>query len=349
MMKYLLGLLLLVAVAGRAVSTELVLLDATLSRDLQAGDAAASFRPWHVTGPLAGRTACPLCVYGQRPQLAIWTRPRGLADAVQLAAALDSVLSAAPLQQAQGYVVLLPDASTPREDAERSLRLAFAGSTLQRVFLTIAEPQANRADVERYRIDPALRTQTLAIVNRVVARTFANLEPGAGVAPLLRETLEPLYALEEPYAESAVSLCADDEPGERIDFWGRVLDAQGQPLAKAAVVAYNTDRSGSYAPRGSGTRNPRIRGVAVTDDGGWYRFATVKPGSYPGTDNPAHIHLTVAAPMHQIRYVTFWFDSDPLVTERARAGRDAETVIVALQPRAGGRSSFRHDIALGES
>src|SRR5262245_38948174 len=58
---------------------------------------------------------------------------------------------------------------------------------------------------------------------------------------------------------SLVALCAPDEPGVKVAFWGRVLDYQGRPLAKAAVVAYQADRAGLYNPPGSPTRVPRIR------------------------------------------------------------------------------------------
>lgn len=141
-----------------------------------------------------------------------------------------------------------------------------------------------------------------------------------------------------------VVLCPVEEPGRRITFSGRVYDMDGRPLSEAAIVAYGADTSGHYAPPESGSRVPRLRGVAITDEQGGYAFETVYPGGYPGRDDPSHIHLTVAAPMHGIEYVTFWFEGDPRLTRSKRRAIDQETVIVELRDGA-----FRHDIHLSGS
>jgi protocatechuate 3,4-dioxygenase beta subunit len=150
----------------------------------------------------------------------------------------------------------------------------------------------------------------------------------------------------EPAPELAVRMYPESEPGQRLDFYGRVFDENGRPLAKAAIIAYNTAADGLYVPRHSADRNPRIRGVAVTDSKGWYRFSTIRPGPYPGANDPAHIHLHVDAAMHQHTYITFWFEGDPLITPQLRSRMDKETVIVRLTRQADGLLTFRHDIRL---
>ncbi len=147
-------------------------------------------------------------------------------------------------------------------------------------------------------------------------------------------------------APLAVPLCSATEPGEKLTFSGRVLDESGQPLPKASIIAYQTDSSGLYVPRGSTTRNPRLRAVAITDDQGRYAFTTIRPGPYPGTGDPEHIHLHVDAAIHAHTYVTFWFDDDPLVTDAKRRNLDRETVIVKRQRDAQGTWTFTHDIRL---
>ena len=145
-----------------------------------------------------------------------------------------------------------------------------------------------------------------------------------------------------------VELCGPDEPGEKIVFGGRVLDYAGQPLSRAAVVAYNADTNGLYARPGATTRTPRLRGVAVTDDQGRFRFSTVRPGGYPSADDPAHIHLTVTSAGHRLRYVTYWFEGDPRITDakRREASSSREIVIVELHRDNSGRLSFGHEIQL---
>jgi protocatechuate 3,4-dioxygenase beta subunit len=314
-------------------------------KELRVADPVPTFLPWNHTGSHAGRIACPVCVHGRRPSAAIWARPRGLADAVALARALDGTLASFEPEPCAGYVVLLPDAATPEAESRKQLESAFAATPLQRVYLTVARPQENGDEIASYGIPTGARTRTIAYVNRKVATTFADLRPAEENGALFKRTLEPLFAAEEPCEEGAIRMCDDQEPGQRMGFYGRVRDAQGRPLANAAVVAYQADASGLYAPRDSGTRNPRICGVAVTSREGWYRLQTVRPGSYPGTVEPAHIHLTVAAPFHHIHHATLWFDDDKFV-EALRARKDKETVIVAPRKLDDGGVTFRHDIAL---
>lgn len=154
-----------------------------------------------------------------------------------------------------------------------------------------------------------------------------------------------------PDCATPVPIAGADEPGERLRFGGRVRDYAGRPLARAAIVAYHTDDEGLYNPPDAGTRVPRLRAVAVSDDDGAYCFETIRPAPYPGGRNPAHIHLEVTAPAHRLRWVTFWFDDDPLVTPalRRQAESDEETQIVAPSRVASGPWAFAYDIRLDGS
>jgi protocatechuate 3,4-dioxygenase beta subunit len=131
-------------------------------------------------------------------------------------------------------------------------------------------------------------------------------------------------------------------------FGGRVLDYLGQPLAKAAVLAYHADRQGLYNRRDSPTRVPRLRGVAVTDEHGRFEFRTVRPAAYPDGSEPAHVHVGVMAPAHHARYLDYWFAGDPLITQQRRreAAGNPNTVVVRLARGAEGAWRFRHDIRL---
>jgi protocatechuate 3,4-dioxygenase beta subunit len=143
-------------------------------------------------------------------------------------------------------------------------------------------------------------------------------------------------------------LCAPDEPGEKLEFWGRVLDYQGRPLAKASVVAYHADRVGLYTAQGATNRVPRLRNVAVTDSAGRFGFVTIRPGAYPDGSQPAHIHLAVTAPAHDVRHLETWFRGDPLITPALAesAQQSASTVIVELARDPDGTWTFQQDIRL---
>jgi len=144
-----------------------------------------------------------------------------------------------------------------------------------------------------------------------------------------------------------IVLCDEKEPGQTLNFMGRVLDYEGRPLPKASVVAYHTDHQGLYNPPDSDTRVPRIRGVAVTDAKGRFQFHTIRPAAYPEGTQPAHIHLAVTAPAHHVKWMEIWFDDDPLVTEPLRRQAASGTSTVIVKPRKeGGAWSFSQDIRL---
>jgi protocatechuate 3,4-dioxygenase beta subunit len=163
--------------------------------------------------------------------------------------------------------------------------------------------------------------------------------PGRSVAVAVEE--------EEP-PPGLVAISGPGEPGEKLQFWGRVLDYRGRPLEKAAVVAYHTDRAGLYNPPNGETRVPRLRGVAVTDSAGRFGFSSIRPAPYPAASEPAHIHLVVSAPAHHVRHLEYWFEGDPLVTaaHRQRAEASPSLAIVDLRGNPEAGWTFRHDIRL---
>jgi protocatechuate 3,4-dioxygenase beta subunit len=106
---------------------------------------------------------------------------------------------------------------------------------------------------------------------------------------------------------------------------GVVVNASGKPIAGAKVVAWNADAQGLYNPPDSGTQEPRIQGEVRTGPDGRFQFVTVRPGPYPSGDEPGHVHLTVTADGHKLKYQTFWLEGDPLITEaRLQRAREYE-------------------------
>lgn len=111
------------------------------------------------------------------------------------------------------------------------------------------------------------------------------------------------------------------EPGERLEVSGAVYASVGRtPIAGASVYVYQTDARGHYRPEDAmANRNPRLAALLRTDARGRYSFRTIRPGSYPGTRMPKHIHYEVSAPGHRPRVFEIVFDDDPFVTEEIRA------------------------------
>lgn len=127
---------------------------------------------------------------------------------------------------------------------------------------------------------------------------------------------------------SEMVLAGPDEPGERLLVTGTVFASDGEtPVPGALVYAYHTDLTGRYTKRGdetgNGQRHGRLRGWLVTDERGRYRIDTIRPGGYPGSSEPAHIHMTVQPPDEEERWIdSVEFADDPRLTEAHRARLD---------------------------
>jgi protocatechuate 3,4-dioxygenase beta subunit len=155
----------------------------------------------------------------------------------------------------------------------------------------------------------------------------------------LRAPKRPLVTLPETLSELTGPVYGEDdvagtdgdltrqfegEPlGERIIVTGRVLDGEGRPVRSTLVELWQANAAGRYAhdvdqhpaPLDS---NFGGAGRAITDDDGFYRFTTIKPGAYPWKNHPnawrpAHIHFSVFGRAFTNRLVTqMYFPGDPL-------------------------------------
>ena len=94
-----------------------------------------------------------------------------------------------------------------------------------------------------------------------------------------------------------ISICPDKEPGEPLIVSGTIYAPDGRtPVEGISLYVYQTDATGVYSTTGSDQRNTRIHGSMRTNKEGRYEFRTIKPGSYPGSRNPAHIHAYISGP-----------------------------------------------------
>ena len=137
---------------------------------------------------------------------------------------------------------------------------------------------------------------------RVFVRSFVA---SAALAPLARAGLAPARLpptgpdAEGPFYPTEPIPLDDrlivDEPfaGDALDFAGRVLRPDGEPLAGVRVEIWQCDANSVYrhprAPDPS-RADPAFRGFGATmsDARGGYAFETIVPVPYPG--RPPHIH-----------------------------------------------------------
>jgi protocatechuate 3,4-dioxygenase beta subunit len=145
--------------------------------------------------------------------------------------------------------------------------------------------------------------------------------------------------------------------GQPLVLEGTVRDRKGQPAQGIIVYAYQTNASGVYPPddRTRGTaaeHHGALRAWVKTDARGRYRFNTIRPGGYPGSTDPEHIHLHVLEPGRCTYYIdSVHFDDDPRLTSVLRlkmlASRGGRGIVTPARD-ATGRLRARRDIRLGQ-
>ena len=110
------------------------------------------------------------------------------------------------------------------------------------------------------------------------------------------------------------------EPGERLVVSGIVVDANGKPVSGVSLYIYQTDREGYYGVKPiTDNRNPRLKLFLRSDDKGAWSFETVRPGSYPNSKVPGHIHFEVGKEGFGPRIFEIVFEGDPFVTAQMRS------------------------------
>lgn len=117
---------------------------------------------------------------------------------------------------------------------------------------------------------------------------------------------------------SVTTLVTKDEPGDRLVITGTVYKADGKTAFPSLVIyLYQTDATGVYNTADGNWQRPRIRGWVKTDEKGRYEIRTIKPGSYPRSRNPAHIHAIIRLPGEKPKWIDdFLFEGDEFLPER---------------------------------
>jgi protocatechuate 3,4-dioxygenase beta subunit len=149
------------------------------------------------------------------------------------------------------------------------------------------------------------RVVVFALVAALAATTAAALVQPPHIAP--------------PDAPSAGRLVPPGEPGTPLSVSGSVVSPDGAPVAGASIYAFQTDAEGYYGVKPeSDNRRPRLKVLLRSDARGAWSFETIRPGSYPGSRVPAHIHFEVSAEGLAPRLFEIVFEGDPFVTAEMR-------------------------------
>jgi hypothetical protein len=142
----------------------------------------------------------------------------------------------------------------------------------------------------------------------------------------------------------AVTLVPASEPGDLLHVRGTIRDADGQPMKGALLYVYHTSAKGWYSDKAAhiagnsgDVKHARLFAYLKTDAAGRYEFRTIRPGGYPATDLPAHIHVHIEAAGGRPRsYGTeIRFDDDPRLTREWRERSRREGYLICPVKREG--------------
>jgi catechol 1,2-dioxygenase len=162
----------------------------------------------------------------------------------------------------------------------------------------------------------------------------------------------PYYIPDAPKLESPATLpMRDNEQGTPLLFQGRVTDLAGKPLPGATVEIWHADDLGFYSQFAPGLPEWNLRATVIADENGEYRIHTMQPAPYQiPTDGscgkliaaagwhawrPAHLHLKISAPGHQLITSQLYFNGDEHVGDDIASAVKPE-LILDPTPRADG-------------
>jgi protocatechuate 3,4-dioxygenase beta subunit len=192
-----------------------------------------------------------------------------------------------------------------------------------------------------------------ALLTLPAGGALAQHEPVVG---LPCEGCEAVFVGMPQDISSSARIAPEDEGGEPMVIEGRVVDASITPRAGIIIYAYHTDAGGIYPKdqrlrETAAYRHGYLRGWAKTDSAGRYRFETIRPGPYPASRAPAHVHMHVIEPGRCTYYIaSIVFEDDPRLSdedrERQELGRGGSGLVSPAR-EAGGRWVVRRDIVLG--
>jgi protocatechuate 3,4-dioxygenase beta subunit len=247
--------------------------------------------------------------------------------------------------------------SGPRTFANVAVRRMAAASTR-------AAAGVDRADSPMILRTAATRVSAIGLlVSACAMPDGAALEPATPRhAPSVVLVGAPCEGCEAVFEQRPAALGASatiagpEEPGERLVITGLVTDERGRPARNIVVYAYHTDANGLYPPAPAGTLGPaatrhgRLRGFVVTGDDGAYQFATIRPGGYPGSDTPEHVHMHVVEEGCHYYIDDLMFRDDPRLTPEQQGahspGRGGPGIVTPMRTPDGGWIVHR-DILLG--
>jgi protocatechuate 3,4-dioxygenase, beta subunit len=190
----------------------------------------------------------------------------------------------------------------------------------------------------------------LLMIGQSCAQSRSDKNVGDGC-----EGCEAVYEYGSKKLTSVDTLPDFNEEGPKMEISGTIFKKDGKTPAKDVILyIYHTDQRGEYSTKGNekgwGKRHGYIRGWIKTGADGKYKFYTLRPGAYPGRQNPEHIHPTIKEPGYKEYWIDeYLFEDDPILSQRERnsqPGRGGKG-LVRVSKGKDGMQIVKRDIILG--
>ncbi|MHA7175273.1 catechol 1,2-dioxygenase [Arthrobacter sp. Sr24] len=137
----------------------------------------------------------------------------------------------------------------------------------------------------------------------------------------------PYYIPDAPEQKSPAKISMrDDEKGTPLLFQGQVRSTDGSALSNAKIELWHADEEGFYSQFAPNIPDWNLRGSFIADAEGNFQISTMQPAPYQiPTDGacgqmiaaagwhawrPAHLHLKVSAPGHELLTAQLYFPGD---------------------------------------
>jgi catechol 1,2-dioxygenase len=172
------------------------------------------------------------------------------------------------------------------------------------------------------------------LVDAINHRAGGSVTESTVMGPFYRDG-----ARELPWGAS-ISL---DGKGEPAVITGRVLSADGTPIAGAALDVWEGNDNGLYEQQDPEQPDMNLRGRFRTDAAGRYKIVAIKPVSYPVPDDgpvgqmlkalgrhpyrPAHVHFIVSAGGYVPVTTHLFASGDPYLTSDAVFGTKDSLIV----------------------
>ena len=141
--------------------------------------------------------------------------------------------------------------------------------------------------------------------------------------------------------------------GTKVKLTGTIYKKDKTPAAGVILYIYHTNDAGIYEKKGNetgwGRMHGYMRGWIKTDSTGRYTFYTIKPGSYPNSTIPAHIHAILLEPDKRYYWIDDWnFADDPFLNVEEITSPRGGFGVVELK-KEGNILTAKRDIFLGKN